>query len=56
MSAVLLGASAALAAAVFVLATVTWRRERRPSPVAIGCVLLSAANLLVALTAVTGRW
>lgn len=39
MSTVLLSVSAALAGAVFVLAAVSWRRQRRLSPVAIGCAL-----------------
>lgn len=58
MSVILLGLSAALAAAVLVVAGVVWQRqpagERRLSPVAIGCVLLCAANLLVALHVVAG--
>lgn len=58
MSAVLLGLSAALAAAVLVEAGVAWQRqpagERRLSPVAIDCVLLCLASLLVVLATVAG--
>ena len=48
------GLSAALAAVALVEAGVAWRRERRLSPVAIGCMVLCPANLLVVLAIMSG--